>query len=260
MNTRLLLLISGLFFIVLHIYGQPTFKQSVDASAKTLPYDEYTISVLTQKLENRMSLDFGWQDEILWIKGIVHNIQMGAIDGKCGTKKDETFYFRTVIKDTDRDVLWDFDSFSKNVLNNAEVYEAKKQNRLKYYQDKLDNHRDSLNNFYSDKYLSIYNLYTCKCDSLVKEYDKYFGGSQVEMLRLECRPFGYKDYLENITEIFNSIILDCEEFNTSKNPENYFNEKIENAIFEIQDINNSVNDGFSQSKKKIESLKLRAEQ
>jgi len=260
MNTRLLSLFSGLFFIVLHIYSQPTFKQSVDASSATLPYDEYTISVLTQKLEDKMSQDFGWQDKVLWVKGIVHNIQMGAIDGKCGTKKGETFYFRTVIKDIEGDVLWDFDSFSKNVLNNAEVYQAKKQNRLKYYQSKLDNLRDSLNNFYTDKYVSVYNLYTNKCDSLVKEYDKFFGGSQVEMLRLECHPFGYVDYLENISDIFNSIILDCENFNTSSNPEEYFNETIENAMIEVQEIDNSVMNGFSEFKEGFKALKLRVEQ
>lgn len=61
-------LLSILFcFITLqNAYTQTEFKKMVDASAKSLPYDEYAISVLTQKLENKMFEDFGWQDKILW--------------------------------------------------------------------------------------------------------------------------------------------------------------------------------------------------
>ncbi|MBN1971512.1 MAG: hypothetical protein JW870_19260, partial [Candidatus Delongbacteria bacterium] len=80
------------FITLQSAYTQTEFKKMVDASAKSLPYDECAISVLTQKLENKMYEDFGWQDKILWVKGIVQNLQMGAIDGKCGTKKGETFY------------------------------------------------------------------------------------------------------------------------------------------------------------------------
>jgi hypothetical protein len=232
----------------------------VDASAKTLPYDEYAISVLTQKLENKMYQDFGWQDKILWVKGIVQNLQMGAIDGKCGTKKGETFYFRTVIKDVYGDVLWDFDSFSKIVLANAKGVKAKQQNRVNYYQKNLDNLRDSLRNYYSGKYEPIFKDLVVKCDSLVKEYGKYYSGSTVELLNLECGPYGYADYLEDLTEIFNSIVLDCEDFKTSTNPEAFYNEKIKNALSEIQFIDSTVMENFSISEKRYESYKSRVEQ
>jgi hypothetical protein len=241
-------------------YTQTEFKKMVDASAKTLPYDEYTISVLTQKLENKMYEDFGWQDKVLWIKGIVQNLQKGAIDGKCGTKKGETFYFRTVIKDVYGDVLWDFDSFSKNVLANAENVKAKQQNRLNYYQKNLDNLRDSLKNYYSGKYEPIYKDLVVKCDSLIKEYDKYFSGSTIELLKLECGPYGYADYLEDLTEIFNSIILDCEDFKNSKNPEAFYNEKVKIALIEVHSIDSTVMYNFSISEKRYKSYKSRVEQ
>jgi len=260
MRTRILLLFFGLYFLIQNNLCQSTFKLSVDASAEKLPYDEYTISALSQKLESNMLQDFGWQDNVTWIKGIVHNIQLGAIDGKCGTKKGQIFYFRTVIKDIDGDVHWDFDSFSKEVLNNIEISKAKKQNRLKSYQDKLNNLRDSLSSFYANKYVSQYKIYTSKCDSLVKAYNEYFGGSQVDMFRMECQPYEYKDDLENISEVFSSIMLDYEEFLNSSTPEIYFKESIENALVEIQHIDNSVNNSFAEKNKRYESLKKRVEQ
>lgn len=255
-----LLAVLSCFITLQSAYTQTEFKKMVDASAKTLPYDEYTISVLTQKLENKMHEDFGWQDKVLWIKGIVQNLQMGAIDGNCGTKKGETFYFRTVIKDVYGDVLWDFDSFSKTVLANAEGVKAKQQNRLNYYQKKLDNLRDSLKNYYSGKYEPIYNDLVVKCDSLVKEYDKYFSGSTVELLKLECGPYGYADYLEDLAEIFNSIMLDCEDFKNSENPEAFYDEKVKNALIEVHSIDSTVMDNFSISEKRYESYKSRVEQ
>lgn len=248
------------FVILQNASAQIEFKKMVDASAKTLPYDDYTISVLTQKLENKMNQDFGWQDKVLWIKGIVQNLQMGAIDGKCGTKKGETFYFRTVIKDVYGDVLWDFDSFSKNVLANTEIVKSKQQNRLNYYQKKLDNLRDSLKNYYSAKYEPIYNELSLKCDALVEEYKQHFNGSTVELLKLECRPHGYTGYLEDIADIFNSVILDCEDFKSSVNTEDFYNEKVENALIEVKEIDNTVLENFSDSEKKYETYKLRVEQ
>lgn len=185
---------------------------------------------------------------------------MGAIDGKCGTKKGEMFYFRTVIKDVYGDVLWDFDSFSKIVLANAEGVKAKQQNWLNYYQGKLDNLRDSLKNYYSGKYEPIYKVLAVKCDSLVKEYDKYFSGSTVELLKYDCFPYGYGGYLEDLTEIFNSIMLDCEDFKTSTNPEAFYDEKIKNALSEIQYIDSTVMDNFSLSNKRYEASKSYVEQ
>lgn len=255
-----LLTVLSCFLTLQNAYTQTEFKKMVDASAKSLPYDEYAISVLTQKLENKMYEDFGWQDKVLWIKGIVQNLQMGAIDGKCGTKKGEIFYFRTVIKDVYGDVLWDFDSFSKTVLANAESVKAKQQNRLNYYQKKLDNLRDSLKNYYSGKYEPIYKDLVVRCDSLVKEYDKYFSGSTVELLKLECGPYGYADYLEDLAEIFNSIMFDCEDFIYSENPEAFYNEKVKNALIEVHTIDSTVMDNFSISEKRYESYKSRVEQ
>ncbi|MBN1971054.1 MAG: hypothetical protein JW870_16930, partial [Candidatus Delongbacteria bacterium] len=155
---------------------------------------------------------------------------------------------------------WDFDSFSKIVLANAEGVKAKQQNRLNYYQKNLDNLRDSLKNYYSGKYEPIYKDLVVKCDSLVKEYDKYFSGSTVELLKLECGPYGYADYLEDLTEIFNSIMLDCDDFKTSTNPEAFYDEKIKNALSEIQYIDSTVMENFSLSENRYKSYKSRVEQ
>jgi hypothetical protein len=110
---RRFFIISSVFvFGFISCFGQSDFKRYVDANAKKLPYDDYTLSVLIMNIENKMQTNLGWTDKVVWTKGIVQNYIVGAIDGKCGSKKGEIFYFRTIIKEVDGEILWDEESFS----------------------------------------------------------------------------------------------------------------------------------------------------
>lgn len=42
------------FVTLKNVSAQTEFKKMVDASAKTLPYDEYSVSVLTKKIKIKM--------------------------------------------------------------------------------------------------------------------------------------------------------------------------------------------------------------
>ncbi len=150
------------------MFGQSEFKKDVDRNAKNLPYDKQATSVLINNLENKMLQDLGWEDKVVWVKGVVKNLSVGAIDAKCGTKKNEIFYFRTVIKNVDGDVLWDTESFSPKV---TEAFNQK-SNDIQSYMKKLQTFKDSLYTAYNNKYDSILNNYKLTYEKTLNQYGK----------------------------------------------------------------------------------------
>jgi len=80
------------------VYGQSEFKNYVDLNSKDLPFDDYSIQVIKENLVKSMNKNFDWQDNIVWIKGIVRNYEFASLDGKCKTEKGKVLYFAATVR------------------------------------------------------------------------------------------------------------------------------------------------------------------
>jgi len=223
------------------LYSQTEFQKMVDASATKLPYDDYSINKLKNYLTKNLKDNFGWNDEVIWVKGIVRNMSFGAIDGKCGTKKGEVFYYRTVI--SDESILWDTDGFSQSVVQVAEKYLAERKENVDYYLDKLSAFDDTLYNSYKTKYDLIAKNYKNKLENLNSDYSKYLSYADQSELDFVINKVesSAEYYLDKISDVIFPIDMYSSDFSSCTNCEQIYFELISQAISEAEDYDKDFN-------------------
>lgn len=236
--TILLLCLS----IINNSYSQSHFKQMVDVSATTLPYNETTIGNIKNDLEQSLAGEFGWVDKIIWIKGTVKNASVGAIDGKCKTNKGEIIYFRAILRGGS--ILWDSESFSEQMKSNANSFRAERAKTIDDYLQKLKSFETKLLKFYNSKYDSIISNYQTETDSTLHIFTSCMTNKDKEELKSifdTKRTYAkINNWKEKMTEIIAPIEMYRSDFKIQPNKNEYYSGIISKSTIEFNKIDSII--------------------